>query len=96
MESKKKASHWRVIKCMSIYTTSLFFRKICAIAEMQIPQYGFCHEQSPLKVLYLPFLIISQSLIWIPRVPDNEFSSLDAFCSAKQNLYFRNTCLQIQ
>lgn len=47
---------------MNTYNTSLFFREICAIAELQVPQCGFCREQS-LKVFYLPFLIISQSAI---------------------------------
>lgn len=84
MEFKKRqAIGESSINCMNIYNTSLLFRKIYAIAELQVPQCSFCHEQSLLKILYLPLLIISQSVIWIPHVLDSEFSSLDDFSSAK-------------
>lgn len=88
MESKKRqATGESLIKCMNIYNTSFFFRKICAIAELQAPQCGFCHEQSLLKVPYLPFLIISQSIRWITHVPESEFLSSNDFCSVKQNVW---------
>lgn len=47
MEFKKRqAIGESSINCVNIYNISLLFRKIYAIAELQVPQCSFCHEQS--------------------------------------------------